>query len=221
MNKRDNKSNLLVVKKMLYTTSGIITLSHITSGRITYLILYLTQLKNFGSFVEIIISSKYLDFLAASIVQDIKGLPKKIIVFLFLILVEPFLAGITHKKVFLLSIFFYNLICNIRYVKSIQMKFKDIFLIAEIGINHNGSMSNVYKLIDMAKSCGCDAVKFQKRDPEITTPENQKNVIRETPWGKITYLDYKKKIELSSTYFKNIQSYCKKKKIICFVKGFE
>ena len=96
------------------------------------------------------------------------------------------------------------------------MKFKDIFLIAEIGINHNGSMSNVYKLIDMAKSCGCDAVKFQKRDPEITTPENQKNVIRETPWGKITYLDYKKKIELSSTDFKNIQSYCKKKKIIWF-----
>ena len=64
------------------------------------------------------------------------------------------------------------------------MKFKDI-LIAEIGINHNGSMSNVYKLIDMAKSCGCDAVKFQKRDPEITTPENQKNVIRETPWVKL------------------------------------
>ena len=64
-----------------------------------------------------------------------------------------------------------------------------IFLIAEIGINHNGSLSTAKKLIDLAKNTGFDAVKFQKRTPEITTPKSKAEIIRDTPWGKITYLN--------------------------------
>ena len=67
------------------------------------------------------------------------------------------------------------------------------FIVSEIGINHNGDINLAKKLIDMAVFAGCDAVKFQKRNPDISTPDNQKHQIRETPWGKITYLEYKKK----------------------------
>ena len=73
---------------------------------------------------------------------------------------------------------------------------KKPFLIAEIGINHNGSLKLAYKLIDLAKKYNFDAVKFQKREPDISTPEYLKNNIRETPWGNITYLNYKKKSNL-------------------------
>ena len=65
-------------------------------------------------------------------------------------------------------------------------------LIAEIGINHNGSIHLAKKLIDLASKYKIDIVKFQKRDPEICVPEKQKHLLRETPWGLITYLDYKK-----------------------------
>ena len=68
------------------------------------------------------------------------------------------------------------------------------FIVAEIGINHNGDISMAKKLISMAKNCGCDYVKFQKRNPDICVPENQKKQMRETPWGYISYLDYKKKL---------------------------
>ena len=67
------------------------------------------------------------------------------------------------------------------------------YLVAEIGINHNGSLDLAKKLVYTAYNSGFDAVKFQKRDPDICVPNDQKNIIRETPWGKITYLAYKKK----------------------------
>ena len=67
------------------------------------------------------------------------------------------------------------------------------FIIGEIGINHNGSVKIAKKLIDEAKKV-VDAVKFQKRDPEICTPLFKQNELRKTPWGKMTYLDYKKKM---------------------------
>ena len=70
---------------------------------------------------------------------------------------------------------------------------KKPFLIAEIGINHNGSIKLAKKLIDLAKKYNFDAVKFQKRDPNISTPEIQKSSMRDTPWGYISYLEYKKK----------------------------
>ena len=70
-----------------------------------------------------------------------------------------------------------------------------MFIIAEIGINHNGDIELCKKLIDSAVTAGCNSVKFQKRDLDICIPEKQKKIIRETPWGLMTYLDYKKKLE--------------------------
>ena len=96
-----------------------------------------------------------------------------------------------------------------------------VFLIAEIGINHNGSISLAKKLIDQSKYTGFDAVKFQKRDPDITTPDSKKNIIRYTPWGKLTYLQYKKKIEFGKKEFDIINEYCKKKKIIWFASPWD
>lgn len=83
------------------------------------------------------------------------------------------------------------------------------YLIAEIGINHNGDLDNVIKLIDNSKNAGFDCVKFQKRTPEISTPDSQKHVMRETPWGEMTYLDYKKRIELNKEAYNAIDLHCK------------
>jgi N-acetylneuraminate synthase len=95
------------------------------------------------------------------------------------------------------------------------------YLIAEIGINHNGSIRNAKKLIDLAKKYNFDAVKFQKRNPDISTPDDQKNLIRETPWGQLTYLEYKKKIELSDNDYFQINNYCKIKKIDWFASAWD
>ncbi|MCF7900826.1 N-acetylneuraminate synthase family protein [Candidatus Woesearchaeota archaeon] len=88
------------------------------------------------------------------------------------------------------------------------------FFIAEIGINHNGSLETAKKMIDMACMLGADAVKFQKRTPEICVPKEQRNRLRDTPWGEMTYFDYKKKIEFEETEYKEIDRYCKEKKIL-------
>ena len=90
-------------------------------------------------------------------------------------------------------------------------KLKKPFLIAEIGINHNGSIKLAKKLIDLAVKYKFDAVKFQKRDLDICIPEEQKIVMRETPWGLMSYLDYKKKLEFSISQYHEINKYCKKK----------
>jgi len=95
-------------------------------------------------------------------------------------------------------------------------KRKKFFLIAEIGINHNGSLKIAKSMIDLAKKYKFDAVKFQKRDLNICIPENQKNIIKSTPWGQMTYLDYKKKIEFGNREFDEISRYCKKLKIDWF-----
>ena len=97
------------------------------------------------------------------------------------------------------------------------LNLKKPLLIAEIGINHNGSVKLAKRLIDLAKENSFDYVKFQKRTPEISTPEYQKEIMRETPWGRISYLNYKKKIELSLEQYDQIDHYCKKKKIKWFV----
>ena len=98
---------------------------------------------------------------------------------------------------------------------------KKFFLIAEIGINHNGSISLAKKLILNAKKAGFDAVKFQKRNPDICVPENKKNEIRNTPWGQITYLEYKKKIEFEKKEFDAIDRFCKKNNIIWFASPWD
>lgn len=90
------------------------------------------------------------------------------------------------------------------------------YIVAEIGINHNGDVEIAKKLIDAAVHVGCDAVKFQKRTPELCVPPEQRNVMRETPWGQITYLEYRHKVEFGLKEYQQIDSYCKERGIAWF-----
>ena len=85
-----------------------------------------------------------------------------------------------------------------------------VYIIAEIGINHNGDIEIAKQLMDVAVETGCDAVKFQKRTPEICVPEEQKSIPRDTPWGTMTYFEYKKRIEFEQSEFEQIDTYAKK-----------
>ena len=88
---------------------------------------------------------------------------------------------------------------------------KEIYLIGEIGINHNGDMQIAKKLIDAVYACNWDCAKFQKRNPIISVPDNQKDIMRDTPWGRLTYLDYKYKIEFEKSEYDKIDFYCSQK----------
>ena len=90
---------------------------------------------------------------------------------------------------------------------------KRTYIIAEIGINHNGSLETAKKLIDVAAVSGCDAVKFQTRNPDVCVPEHQKNKPPETPWGTMTYLEYKYRMEFEKEEYDEIDRYCKEKGI--------
>ena len=94
------------------------------------------------------------------------------------------------------------------------------FIIAEIGINHNGDMKICKKLIDIAKNSGCDAVKFQKRTLNKVYTEEQLLSHRDSPWGNTTY-DQKKGLEFGLKEYKIIDSYCKKKKITWFASAWD
>ncbi len=96
-----------------------------------------------------------------------------------------------------------------------------VYIIAEIGINHNGSVELAKKLVDSAVNAGCDAVKFQKRTPEICVPHDQRDIERETPWGRISYIDYRRKVELSFEDYFEIDSYCKEKNIDWFASPWD
>ena len=102
-----------------------------------------------------------------------------------------------------------------------MIKLKKPFLIAEIGINHNGNIQKAFQLIQLAKKYGFDAVKFQKREPDISTPTFQKNLMRQTPWGYISYIDYKKKIEFGHKEYKLIDNYCKRLRIYWFASAWD
>jgi N-acetylneuraminate synthase len=91
-----------------------------------------------------------------------------------------------------------------------------VFTIAEIGINHNGSLDLCKKLIDGASVAGCSAVKFQKRTPVKCVPREQWHVERDTPWGRMSYIDYRHKIELGEKEYSVIDRYCKEKGILWF-----
>lgn len=84
-----------------------------------------------------------------------------------------------------------------------------VYIIAEIGINHNGSLDLAKRMIDGAALAGCDAVKFQKRTPEVCVPRDQWLVERETPWGRMTYIDYRHKVEFTRADYEAIDRHCK------------
>lgn len=83
------------------------------------------------------------------------------------------------------------------------------YIIAEIGINHNGSLEITKKLIDEAVAAKIDAVKFQKRTPEICVPKDQWEIMRDTPWGRMSYINYKRKTEFGKHEYTVIDAYCK------------
>jgi N-acetylneuraminate synthase len=91
-----------------------------------------------------------------------------------------------------------------------------VFVVAEIGINHNGSLELARKLIQGAARAGCDAVKFQKRCPELCVPRDQWDLPRETPWGVMRYLDYKRRLEFSEREYAEISKLCRKLQILWF-----
>ncbi len=95
------------------------------------------------------------------------------------------------------------------------------FIIAEIGINHNGDINIAKQLIDMAKKCGCDAVKFQKRTPDVCVPQHQKGRMVATPWGYITYLEYRYKVEFGKEQYAIIDDYCRQQKIDWFASSWD
>ena len=89
-------------------------------------------------------------------------------------------------------------------------------LIAEIGINHNGDIEICKNLIYCAKVSGFNYVKIQKRNPDKCVPEEQKTKMRETPWGTMTYLEYKKRIEFNEEQIKELISYADEINITMF-----
>lgn len=91
-----------------------------------------------------------------------------------------------------------------------------VYVIAEIGINHNGSLEVAKKLIEGAAQAGCDAVKFQKRTPELCVPMDQRLIERDTPWGRMTYMDYRYKVEFGFDDYAEIDAYCREKGIAWF-----
>ncbi|WP_459799533.1 N-acetylneuraminate synthase family protein [Herbidospora sp. RD11066] len=96
-----------------------------------------------------------------------------------------------------------------------------VYVIGEIGINHNGDVEIAKKLIDVAVEAGCDAVKFQKRTPEICVPMEQRSQIRQTPWGEMTYMEYKIRTEFGKDEYQQIALYCAEKGIDWFASPWD
>jgi N-acetylneuraminate synthase len=90
-----------------------------------------------------------------------------------------------------------------------EVETPEVYFIAEAGINHNGDLSKALQLVKMAHEAGCNAVKFQKREPLVCVPMHMRNQLRETPWGGMTYLEYKQKIEFGKNEYDAIDSYCR------------
>jgi N-acetylneuraminate synthase len=96
-----------------------------------------------------------------------------------------------------------------------------VYVIGEIGLNHNGDVEIAKKLIDVAALAGAQAVKFQKRTPEISTPEHMKSVPRETPWGTMTYLEYRYKVEFEKDQYTEIGEYADSKGLDWFASPWD
>jgi len=98
--------------------------------------------------------------------------------------------------------------------------FPIVKIIAEIGINHNGDINVAKNLILLAKNCGCDAVKFQKRTIEIVYSKEELDKPRESPWGK-TQREQKEGLEFSKKDYDEINDFCKKNNIIWFASAWD
>jgi N-acetylneuraminate synthase len=91
-----------------------------------------------------------------------------------------------------------------------------VYVVAEIGINHNGDLDLAKRLIDAAVLAGCDAVKFQKRTPDLCVPPEQREIMKETPWGLMTYIEYRHRVEFGQSEYEDINRYCKERNIAWF-----
>jgi N-acetylneuraminate synthase len=91
------------------------------------------------------------------------------------------------------------------------------YVVAEIGINHNGDVGIAKQMIEAAVQAGVNAVKFQKRTPEVCTPPEQQKKMRQTPWGYITYLEYRYKVEFGQDEYQELDRYCREQGIDWFV----
>ncbi len=96
-----------------------------------------------------------------------------------------------------------------------------VYVTGEIGINHNGDLDNAKALIDIAADAGCDAVKFQKRTPEVCTPRDQWEIERDTPWGRMTYIDYRHRVEFGEEEYRAIDEHAKAKGIHWFASPWD
>jgi len=90
------------------------------------------------------------------------------------------------------------------------------YIVAEVGINHNGDLNLAKRLIDAAVAAGVDAVKFQKRTPGLSVPADQRDQMRQTPWGYISYLDYRRRVEFDETAYRMIDRYCRERAVAWF-----
>lgn len=90
------------------------------------------------------------------------------------------------------------------------------FIVAEIGINHNADLQIAKKLIDAAVLAGCDAVKFQKRTPQLCVPPEQRSAMRDTPWGTMNYLEYRERMEFGASGYAELDRYCRERGILWY-----
>jgi len=95
------------------------------------------------------------------------------------------------------------------------------YIVGEIGINHNGDLRIAKQLIDIAAETGFNAVKFQKRTPELCVPKDQWNIERDTPWGVMKYIDYRHKVEFNEVEYQEISDYCDSKNIDWFASPWD
>jgi len=96
-----------------------------------------------------------------------------------------------------------------------------IYVIGEIGINHNGDLDVAKQLIEIAADAGCNAVKFQKRTPEICVPQDQRDRERETPWGVMTYMAYRERVEFGKDEYAEIAKHCADNHLDWFVSPWD
>ena len=96
-----------------------------------------------------------------------------------------------------------------------------VYVTGEIGINHNGDLANALALVDRAADAGCDAVKFQKRTPEVCTPRDQWDIERDTPWGRMTYIDYRHRVEFAEREYAVIDEHARARGIAWFASPWD